>query len=118
MSIAVFPPFKHERNTRETVKSDPAATAFLSRSAGAAHLMRQDARLAAHRPSAFRPWIWRQWQVHSARGLLPSLGWLFWKELPFFLPGNDPDRESSTEQALAYLARSPGVLPATIRVAA
>ncbi len=40
------------------------------------------------------------------------------ERVALFLPGYDPDREGSTEQALAYLARSPGVLPATIRVAA
>ena len=40
-------------------------------------------------------------------GMLPSLRTLAWQELSFFSPWYDPRREGSTEEALAYLARSP-----------
>lgn len=79
---------------------------------GAAHLMKQDPRFADQRPSALRPWIWREWQRVSATGHLPSLFWLLRKELPFFSPAYDPVREGSTEQALAYLEQSPAALRA------
>lgn len=74
---------------------------------GAAHLMKQDERFKAKRPSAFRPWIWLEWQRQSKTGHLPSLPWLMKHELSFFSPWYDPVREGSTEQALAYLEGSP-----------
>jgi predicted metal-dependent hydrolase len=75
---------------------------------GAAHLMRQDPRFARHRPSAWRPWLWREWQrVANETGLLPSLPWLLRRELPFFFPSYNPVNEASTEDALAYLESSP-----------
>lgn len=74
---------------------------------GAAHLMRQDPRYASKRPSAFRPWLWREWQRTANSGHLPSLFWLLKKELPFFSPWYNPLHEASTEQALAYLNASP-----------
>lgn len=74
---------------------------------GAAHLMKQDPRFAARKPSVFRPWIWREWQRQSASGHLPSLFWLMRRELSFFSPWYDPVGEASTEQALAHLRSSP-----------
>jgi len=74
---------------------------------GAAHIMRQDPRFKATKPSAFRPWIWLEWQRHSRRGYLPSLPWLVWQQLSFFRPDYDPVNEASTEEALAYLDNSP-----------
>lgn len=74
---------------------------------GAAHLMKQDPRFAGKRPSAFRPWIWLEWERTSRTGMLPSLLTLLRQELSFFSPWYDPRREGSTEEALAYLARSP-----------
>ena len=74
---------------------------------GAAHIMRQDPRFADRRPSALRPWIWLEWQRQSRRGHLPSLPWLMRRELSFFRPDYDPRDEASTEEALAYLERSP-----------
>lgn len=74
---------------------------------GAAHLMKQDPRFAAKRPSVLRPWIWREWQRTASAGHLPSPWWLIRRELPFFSPWYDPVREASTEAALAYLNASP-----------
>ncbi|WP_043765144.1 metal-dependent hydrolase [Algiphilus aromaticivorans] len=74
---------------------------------GAAHIMRQDPRFADMKPSAFRPWIWLEWQRQSRTGHLPSLPWLIRQELPFFRPDYDPVQEASTEEALAYLDGSP-----------
>lgn len=74
---------------------------------GAAHLMKQDPTFAKHKPSAFRPWIWRQWMRTSRSGHLPHPVWLFLKELPYLSPFYHPLKEGSTEQALAYLDQSP-----------
>lgn len=79
---------------------------------GAAHLMKQDPRFARHKPSVFRPWIWREWFRNSREGWLPSPLWIALRELPFFSPWYDPETEGSTEEALAYLERSPGALAA------
>jgi predicted metal-dependent hydrolase len=75
--------------------------------AGAAHLMRQDPLLAGKRPGLLRPWIWREWRRQAAQGLLPSLPWLVGQELRYLNPWYHPGKEASTEQALAYLDRSP-----------
>lgn len=82
---------------------------------GAAHLMRQDPRFADKKPSVFRPWIWREWQRQSKRGQLPSLFWLMRQELSFFSPWYNPVEEGSTEEALAYLERSPAARRAAAR---
>lgn len=74
---------------------------------GAAHLMKQDERFKAKRPSVFRPWIWRQWMKTARSGHLPSPFWLALQELPFFSPLYDPVQEGSTDEALAYLNSSP-----------
>ena len=74
---------------------------------GAADLMRQDPRFAKQRPSVFRPWLWREWVRVARNGHLPDPLWLFLTELPYLSPWYDPRNEASTEQALAYLARSP-----------
>ncbi|MGQ0700889.1 MAG: metal-dependent hydrolase [Panacagrimonas sp.] len=74
---------------------------------GAAHLMKQDERFKTRKPSVFRPWIWREWQRQSKTGQLPSLFWIMRRELSFFSPWYDPVKEGSTEEALAYLDRSP-----------
>lgn len=74
---------------------------------GAARLMRQDPRFEKHKPSAFRPWLWREWVRVAKTGHLPDPLWLFLSELPFLSPWYDPRFEASSEQALAYLAISP-----------
>lgn len=79
---------------------------------GAAHLMKQDPRFADRRPSVFRPWMWREWLRVSRSGHLPSPLWLIVQELPFFSPWYHPEREASTEDALAYLAASPAAMRA------
>ncbi len=74
---------------------------------GAAHLMKQDERFAHKKPSVFRPWIWLEWHRQSRHGQLPSPLWLVKQELSFFSPWYNPVKEGSTEEALAYLNRSP-----------
>ncbi|MGH8455462.1 MAG: metal-dependent hydrolase [Stenotrophobium sp.] len=75
---------------------------------GAAHLMKQDERFKAKRPSVFRPWIWLEWRRQAKTGHLPNPFWLmFVQQLPFFSPWYDPVKEGSTEEALAYLNGSP-----------
>jgi predicted metal-dependent hydrolase len=74
---------------------------------GAAHLMKQDERLKAKRPSIFRPWVWLEWHRVSKTGHLPSPLWLIGQELSFFSPWYNPVHEGSTEEALAYLNSSP-----------
>ncbi|TAM13019.1 MAG: metal-dependent hydrolase [Nevskiaceae bacterium] len=73
---------------------------------GAAHLMKQDERFAGKRPGVFRPWIWWNWWRHARRGLLPSPFWLLAQELPFFMPGYDPQDEPATADAHRYLEHS------------
>jgi len=75
--------------------------------AGAAYLMRQDPALAGRKPSVLRPWIWLEWQRQARTGLLPSVFWLAAQELRYLNPWYHPEHEASTEEALAYLARSP-----------
>lgn len=74
---------------------------------GAAHLMKQDPRFAAKKPSVFRPWMWLEWQRTAKTGHLPTLFSLLLKELPFFSPRYNPLHEGSTEEALSYLRSSP-----------
>jgi predicted metal-dependent hydrolase len=74
---------------------------------GAAHLMKQDPRFKAQRPSVWRPWLWKEWVRVSKSGHLPDPLWLFLSELPYLSPWYDPRSEASTEQALAYLENSP-----------
>ena len=73
---------------------------------GAAHILKQDERFKAKRPSVFRPWIWLEWQRAAKKGQLPSIFTLLKQQLPFFYPWYDPVKEGSTEQALAYLNQS------------
>lgn len=74
---------------------------------GAAHLLKQDPRFKAQRPSIWRPWLWREWVRVAKSGHLPDPLWLFLSELPYLSPWYDPRNEASTEQALAYLEGSP-----------
>lgn len=74
---------------------------------GAANLLKQDQRYKARKPSAFRPWLWLEWVRVARRGHLPDPLWLFMSELPYLSPWYDPRNEASTEQALAYLGKSP-----------
>ena len=77
---------------------------------GASHLMRQDPKLAKHKPSVARPWIWLEWQRQAKRGMLPSYFWMFKEELRFFNPWYDPVKEGDTQKALDYLNQSPAYL--------
>lgn len=79
---------------------------------GIGQLMRQDPTFAAGEASLLRPAFWRHWRASAARGNMPPVGWYLRHALRFVSPGYDPVREASTEQALAYIANSPGVLAA------
>ncbi|MFA5938550.1 MAG: metal-dependent hydrolase [Sinimarinibacterium sp.] len=74
---------------------------------GTAHLLEQDERYKARKPSAFKPWLWIEWVRVARSGHLPDPLWLFLSELPYLSPWYDPRNEASTEQALAYLDKSP-----------
>lgn len=74
---------------------------------GAAHLMKQDERFAAKKPSVFKPWIWREWVQTSKAGYLPHPVWLAAQQFSFFSPWYHPVKEGSTEEALTYLNSSP-----------
>lgn len=74
---------------------------------GAAHIIKQDPRFAHKKPSAFKPWMWLEWNRTSKNGTLPSPFWLAVQQFPFFSPWYNPVYEGSTEEALAYLAKSP-----------
>lgn len=81
---------------------------------GAAHLMAQDARFKAQKPSIWRPWIWRKWYKltkHNAQ-LLPNPFWLIAQQIDYLMPWYDPVKEARTEDALHYLQHSPAALRA------
>ncbi|MFV8192557.1 metal-dependent hydrolase [Acinetobacter soli] len=76
---------------------------------GAAHIMKQDPRFAEYKPSLFRPWIWLEWykQARHDHQLLPSPIWLIAQQIDYLMPWYDPVKEGSTDDAVAYLNRSP-----------
>nr|WP_284444894.1 metal-dependent hydrolase [Acinetobacter sp. ACZLY 512] len=76
---------------------------------GAAHIMKQDPRFAEYKPSLFRPWIWLEWykQARQDQQLLPSPIWLIAQQIDYLMPWYDPVKEGSTDDAVAYLNRSP-----------
>lgn len=84
---------------------------------GAASIMKQDPRFQAKRPSLFNPWMWREWSRHAKQGMLPSVGYLASKHLPFFNPWYDPVDEGDTEKALAILSQSIGARNAQAKAA-
>lgn len=61
-----------------------------------------------HDPDAGKPMgLFRTWSQGAQRGCLPSLWDTVKSALRFFKPAYSPGHEGSTEQALAYLDRSP-----------
>lgn len=84
---------------------------------GVAHLAKQDPRFKAKKPSVFKPWIWREWNRQSKNNTLPSPFWLAVQQLPFFSPWYNPVYEGSTQEALAYLEKSPAAKRAAIAAA-
>ncbi|OUY08839.1 metal-dependent hydrolase [Acinetobacter populi] len=77
---------------------------------GAAHIMKQDPRLAKHKPAIFKPWIWREWFKIARRsqgGLLPSPLWLISQQAGYLMPWYNPLHEANTEVAIEYLNQSP-----------
>lgn len=81
-------------------------------STGIAQLMRQDPSFEEREARLLRPGFWRAWSRSAARGNTPAVGWYVQHALRFLRPGYHPEHEASTEQALRYIASSPGVLAA------
>lgn len=81
---------------------------------GAAHLMAQDARFKAQKPSVWRPWMWREWYKIAKQDaqILPNPFWLIAQQWDYLMPWYDPVKEASTEDAVDYLARSKAALRA------
>ena len=86
---------------------------------GAARLMAQDSRFKSIKPAAYKPWIWREWAriAQKDNRLLPHPLWLVSQQLSFLTPWYDPLHEAKTEDALAYLNRSPAAQRASLKVA-
>ena len=87
---------------------------------GAADILRQDPRFAEHKPSVFKPWIWRKWHSIAQQNnqLLPHPLWLVSQQLGYLMPWYDPVHEAKTEDAIAYLDQSPAAKRALPKVAA
>lgn len=79
---------------------------------GVVQLMRQDPSFDRADASLLRPAFWREWNRGAERGNSPGVGWFARHALRYIKPGYHPIHEASTEQALAYIAGSPGVLAA------
>jgi len=79
---------------------------------GTARLMEQDPSFCSGDANPRSLGFWRSWQRSADRGNLPALGWFGRHALRFIKPGYHPVHEASTEQALRYIASSPGVLAA------
>ncbi|MEJ2899460.1 metal-dependent hydrolase [Acinetobacter sp. NS-4] len=76
---------------------------------GTAHLLKQDPRFQSICPAVYKPWIWREWYAIAQRdnNLMPSPFWLISQQLGYLMPWYDPLHEAKTEDAIAYLNRSP-----------
>ena len=76
---------------------------------GTAHLLKQDPRFQSIRPAVYKPWIWREWYTIAQHdnNLMPSPFWLVSQQLGYLMPWYDPLHEAKTEDAIAYLNRSP-----------
>lgn len=87
---------------------------------GAADILKQDPRFKDQRPAVFKPWIWLEWHRISQKDnrLLPNPLWLISQQLGYLMPWYDPVHEAKTEDALAYLERSPAAKRALPKVAA
>ena len=86
---------------------------------GAAHIMKQDPRFKSIRPAVYKPWVWREWYRISQKdhNLMPNPFWLISQQLGYLMPWYDPLHEAKTEDAIAYLDRSPAAQRATLKVA-
>ncbi|ENX33264.1 hypothetical protein F889_03203 [Acinetobacter colistiniresistens] len=76
---------------------------------GAAHIMSQDPRFAAKKPSVFKPWIWIEWSKIALQDakILPGPAWLVAQQLDYLMPWYDPVKEGNTQDAVNYLNNSP-----------
>ncbi|HSW13350.1 MAG TPA: metal-dependent hydrolase [Solimonas sp.] len=81
-------------------------------SAGIVQLLQQDPSFDRRDASLLRIGFWREWNRGAGRGNAPAVSWFARHALRFLKPGYHPVHEASTEQALRYIASSPGVLAA------
>ena len=86
---------------------------------GAAHIMRQDPRFADKKPALYKPWIWREWVriAQTDNRLMPHPLWPVSHQLASLMPWYDPVHEAKTEDAIAYLDKSPAAKRALLKVA-
>ena len=86
---------------------------------GAAHIMKQDPRFADKKPALYKPWIWREWVriAQTDNRLMPHPLWLVSQQLGYLMPWYDPVHEAKTEDAIAYLNKSPAAKRALLKVA-
>lgn len=87
---------------------------------GAANILKQDPRFKDQQPAVYKPWIWLEWHRISQKDnrLLPNPLWLISQQLGYLMPWYDPVHEAKTEDAIAYLERSPAAKRALPKVAA
>jgi predicted metal-dependent hydrolase len=78
---------------------------------GTGHIIRQDPAFKGRKTGPLSPWYWRQWQRAAKGGFLPEISWFFKEELRYLKPGYEPVDEADSGEALAYLAKSQGVVP-------
>lgn len=98
---------------RVMVMAITAPVLFLAMAAGTARFARADGALPKGQRSMLRPGFWRAWRRSARLGNVPAPGWFLTTAWRFLLPGYHPVHEASTEIALAYIARSPGVRAAS-----
>ncbi|TCM70859.1 hypothetical protein EC844_101133 [Acinetobacter calcoaceticus] len=86
---------------------------------GAANILNQDPRFKENKAAVYKPWIWLEWYNISQQDnrLMPSPLWLISQQLGYLMPWYDPVHEAKTEDALAYLDRSPAAKRALPKVA-
>lgn len=79
---------------------------------GAGAILQQHPHIRAKhiKPGPLKGWFWKQWSLATQKDFLPSLGWVAKSYKSYLSPRYNPMDEGSTEQALAYLARSKGYL--------
>ena len=87
---------------------------------GAAHIMKQDERFRAQKPSLLRPWIWTEWLKISGfnNKMLPNPFWIVLQQIDYLTPWYNPVVEANTQDALNYLEHSPAAKRASLKVAA
>ena len=77
---------------------------------GISEMMQQDPCFDRRRLSPLSRRFRSAWRTSTRRGTTPGAGWFSAHALRYLKPGYDPENEASTEQALRYIAGSPGII--------